>query len=159
MRSVRALLTWCVVVALAHATPTAQAQHRDSKTLDIYYIDVEGGQATLFVSPSGESLLVDTGFPGERDSGRIMEAVKAAGLTQLDHLVSTHYHVDHIGNVQNLSSMIPIKHFYDHGATAEPDREQVPGFQKAYAEIHAKAAPTIVLDQGVRAPGRIVHRH
>ena len=101
------MVTACVsssallMLALALATlRQAQVQTRPAKTLDIYYIDVEGGQATLFVSPSGESLLVDTGFPGRRDAGRIMEAVKAAGLTQIDHLLSTHYHVDHIGNVQ-----------------------------------------------------------
>ena len=105
----------------------------------------------MFVSPSGESLLVDTGFPGERDAGRIMEAVKAAGLTQIDHLLSTHYHLDHIGHVVPLASMIPIKNFYDHGPTAEPDREQVPGFQKAYAEIHAKAKHT-VLKPGDKIP-------
>ena len=128
MRVRFALLT--VALALATSAPTAQVQTRPTKTLDIYYIDVEGGQATLFVSPSGESLLVDTGFPGERDSGRIMEAVKAAGLTQIDHLVATHYHVDHIGNVTTLASAIPIKHFYDHGVTAEPDRERYLDFRK-----------------------------
>ena len=112
---------------------------------------MEGGQATLFVSPSGESLLVDTGFPGERDTGRIMEAIKAAGVTQIDHLLSTHYHVDHIGGIQALSQLIPIKHFYDHGPTSEPDREQVPGFQQAYAGIYAKAAHT-VLKAGDKIP-------
>ncbi len=76
-----ALLMLVLTFALSTAALKAQVQPRAAKTLDIYYIDVEGGQATLFVSPSGESLLVDTGFPGERDTGRIMEAVKAAGLT------------------------------------------------------------------------------
>ena len=151
MRRRFALFTLVLAVALANSVPGAQVQTRATKTLDIYYIDVEGGQATLFVSPSGESLLVDTGFPGERDAGRIMEAVKAAGLTQIDHLLSTHYHVDHIGNVLSLASMIPIEHFYDHGPTAEPDREQVPGFQKAYAELHAKAKHS-VLKAGDKIP-------
>lgn len=146
-----AVLTLIFTLAFANTPSMSHAQTRAPKTLDIYYIDVEGGQATLFVSPSGESLLVDTGFPGERDAGRIMEAVKAAGLTQIDHLLSTHYHVDHIGNVVPLASMIPIKNFYDHGPTAEPDREQVPGFQKAYAEIHAKAKHT-VLKPGDKIP-------
>src|SRR4030095_2380227 len=91
----RGLLALSLVLALSIATSGVHAQGPTSrtKTLDIYYIDVEGGQATLFVSPSGESLLVDTGFPGDRDSGRIMDAVKAAGLTQVDHLVSTHSHL------------------------------------------------------------------
>jgi competence protein ComEC len=138
-----------LMLTLVFASPLL-AQPR-GKALDIYYIDVEGGQATLFVSPSGESLLVDTGFPGERDTGRIMEAVKAAGLTQIDHLLSTHYHVDHIGGVQAIAALIPIKHFYDHGPTSEPDREQVPGFQKLYAELHAKAKHT-VLKPGDKIP-------
>ena len=76
--------------------------------LDIYYIDVEGGQSTLFVAPGGESVLVDTGFPGSRDAGRIMEAVHAAGLKQIDYLLITHYHGDHIGGYQELSKLIPI---------------------------------------------------
>jgi beta-lactamase superfamily II metal-dependent hydrolase len=151
MRGRSALLTLILTLAFTNSPTMSQAQTRTAKTLDIYYIDVEGGQATLYVSPSGESLLVDTGFPGERDTGRIIEAVKAAGLTQIDHLVSTHYHVDHIGNVISLASMIPIKHFYDHGPTAEPDREQVPGFQAAYAELHAKAKHT-VLKPGDKIP-------
>jgi beta-lactamase superfamily II metal-dependent hydrolase len=153
MRGRSAFLTsiLALTLTLANSASPSQAQTRSAKTLDIYYIDVEGGQATLFVSPSGESLLVDTGFPGERDAGRIMEAVKAAGLTQIDHLLSTHYHVDHIGNVVPLAGMIPIKHFYDHGPTAEPDREQVPGFQKAYADVHAKAKHT-VLKPGDKIP-------
>src|SRR5262245_15229962 len=141
----RATLAWIGLLGLTMLAPTAlrvAAQTAGSKSLDIYFIDVEGGQATLFVSPSRESLLVDTGFPGDRDTGRILEVMKEAGVQQLDHLLLTHYHVDHIGNVQNLAARIPIKHFYDHGATAEPDREQVPGFQKAYAELHAKTART-----------------
>ena len=72
----------------------AQVQAR---TLDIYYIDTEGGQSTLFVSPTGESLLVDTGNAGDRDLGRIVETLKAAGVKQIDHLWTTHYHGDHVG--------------------------------------------------------------
>ena len=64
---------------------------------DIYYIDTEGGQSTLFVSPTGESLLVDTGNAGDRDLGRIVDALKAAGVKQIDHMWTTHYHGDHVG--------------------------------------------------------------
>jgi competence protein ComEC len=141
----RHIVVWIALAGLAIMAPTAPrvgAQTTSSRNLDIYFIDVEGGQATLFVSPSRESLLVDTGFPGDRDMGRILDAMKDAGVQQLDHLLLTHYHVDHIGNVQNLAARIPIKHVYDHGATAEPDREQVPGFQKAYAELFAKIPRT-----------------
>jgi competence protein ComEC len=151
MRARYALLAVFAMLAAAASVWDAAAQPSAAKPLDIYYIDVEGGQATLFVSPSGESLLVDTGFPGERDTGRILDAVKAAGLTQIDHLLATHYHVDHIGNVQNLAAAIPIKHFYDHGETSETEREQVPGFQKTYAGIYAAATHT-VLKPGDRIP-------
>jgi beta-lactamase superfamily II metal-dependent hydrolase len=89
------------------------------KTLDIYFIDVEGGAATLIVTPAGESLLVDTGFPGDRDAGRIAHvALEVAGLKQIDHCVITHWHRDHVGGVAPLSRLIPIKHFYDHGLPA-----------------------------------------
>lgn len=99
------------------------------KPLDIYFLDTEGGQATLFVSPSGESMLVDTGFPGNlgmpapeanapgitRDADRIMTVLKAANVSVLDYVVITHYHADHAGNAAELSRRIPIRHFIDHG--------------------------------------------
>src|SRR5438105_1408090 len=109
-----------------------------AQTLNIYYIDTEGGQATLFVSPSGESLFVDTGNPGGRDTDRIQAAMADAGVTKIDHLVITHYHVDHVGGLQELVKRVPVKHFYDHGPTIETAREQVPGFQAAYAEIRSE---------------------
>jgi beta-lactamase superfamily II metal-dependent hydrolase len=86
------------------------------KTLDIYFIDVEGGAATLIVTPSGQSLLIDAGFPGDRDAGRIAHvALDVAGLKQIDHCIVTHWHRDHVGGVAPLSKLIPIKNFYDHG--------------------------------------------
>src|ERR1700730_7906750 len=88
-----------------------------SKTLDIYWIDVEGGGATLIVTPQGQSLLVDTGnpTPDDRDAKRIAAAAKQAGLKKLDYLLITHYHGDHVGGVPALAKMIPIDHFLDHG--------------------------------------------
>src|SRR5688500_12811061 len=68
-----------------------------ARTLDIYFIDTEGGQSTLYVGPTGESLLVDSGNAGDRDLGRIAEVLNAAGVRQIDHMWSTHYHGDHIG--------------------------------------------------------------
>jgi competence protein ComEC len=86
------------------------------KMLDIYFIDVEGGAATLIVAPSGQSLLIDAGFPGDRDAGRIAHvALDVAGLKQIDHCVVTHWHRDHVGGVAPLSKLIPIRNFYDHG--------------------------------------------
>src|SRR5213595_3395018 len=90
--------------------------HAAPKTLDIYFIDVEGGAATLIVTPTGRSLLIDTGFPGDRDAGRIAHvALEIAGLKQIDHCVITHWHRDHVGGVASLARLIPIKNYYDHG--------------------------------------------
>jgi beta-lactamase superfamily II metal-dependent hydrolase len=108
----------------------------------MYFIDTEGGHATLYVSPSGESLLMDTGSPGGRDVARIMAAIQAAGVKQIDHLILTHYHGDHVGGLQELATRIPIAHFIDHGTTSEP-KEQVPGFQKMYAEMYSKVKHTV----------------
>jgi beta-lactamase superfamily II metal-dependent hydrolase len=87
-----------------------------AKPLDVYFIDTEGGAATLIVTPQGESLLADTGNPGERDAGRIAKVAKeAAGLQQIDHVITTHFHLDHVGGLPRLSELIPVKRFYDHG--------------------------------------------
>src|ERR1017187_1779537 len=119
MRLAFASIFYCAVLAMAGG-----AQSKPAKTLDIYFIDTEGGLAVLYVSPTGESLLIDTGNPGGRDTDRIMEAVHTAGIQQIDRLILTHYHVDHVGGLQELASRIPIKHFIDHGPSSEP-REQV----------------------------------
>src|SRR6266446_5647125 len=109
----------CVVVFLAlFLLPTAATQAA-TKTLDIYFIDVEGGAATLIVTPLGESLLVDSGFPGERDAGRIAHVARdIAGLTQIDHYITTHWHQDHVGGSARLVQLIPLLHYYDHGIPA-----------------------------------------
>lgn len=84
--------------------------------LDIYWIDVEGGAATLMVTPAGESVLIDTGNPGRRDPNRIVQVVaKAAKLKQIDNVIITHYHGDHFGGAATLATMIPIKTLYDNG--------------------------------------------
>ena len=132
-----------LLLAAGLITPPLAAQS-PTKTLQIYYVDTEGGQATLFVAPSGESLLVDTGNPGTRDTDRIMLALDDAGVKQLDHLVLTHYHGDHIGGLAELSKRIPIKRFYDHGPTAEGDQAGSQGFHEAYEQSRAGATRTIV---------------
>src|SRR5438034_6476348 len=87
-----------------------------SRALDIYVVDVEGGNATLFVSPSGESLLIDTGNTGAgavRDAERIMAAARDAGLKRIDNLIITHWHGDHFGGLAELAARIPIRNFID----------------------------------------------
>lgn len=91
-------------------------------SLDIYWIDVEGGAATLLVSPSGQSLLVDAGFPGngDRDLQRILTVLAdQAHLARLDYVITTHYHVDHVGGVTALASRFPVGQFVDHGPSVE----------------------------------------
>jgi beta-lactamase superfamily II metal-dependent hydrolase len=92
-----------------------------AKTFDAYFIDVEGGQATLMVAPSGEAMLVDTGWAGfnNRDTDRIAAAAKIAGVKQIDYLLITHYHADHVGGVPQLVAKLPVKHFVDHGPNNE----------------------------------------
>src|SRR5580658_7227643 len=89
--------------------------------LQVYAIDVEGGKSTLYVSPSGESMLVDTGYDGfhNRDADRIVAAAHDAGIHQIDYLVITHYHKDHAGGVPQLASKIKIVNFLDHGPNFE----------------------------------------
>jgi beta-lactamase superfamily II metal-dependent hydrolase len=140
----RSLVTM-LVVGLVAVLPSAQ--NRSSKTLDIYLIDVEGGNATLFATPSGDSLLIDTGNGGAaatRDVDRIMAAVKEAGLTQLDHLVTTHWHGDHFGGMAELAGRIPIRHYVDHGANVQPTQATDAFLQKTYPDLHGKAKHTVV---------------
>src|SRR5678815_3291721 len=92
----------CLTVGILGLT----AQERSS-ALNIYYIDTEGGQSTLFLGPTGESLLVDTGNAGDRDLGRIVETLKAAGVKQIDHMWTTHYHGDHVGALLALARQFP----------------------------------------------------
>src|SRR5256885_7022617 len=106
-----------------------------AKTLDIYFIDVEGGAATLIVAPSGQSLLIDTGFPGDRDAGRIARVAReVAGLNQIDHCVITHWHRDHVGGVPSLAKLIPIKNYYDHGLPQTLGSDLQAEFIEAYKQ-------------------------
>jgi len=110
-----------------------------AKNLTIYSIDVEGGQATLFVAPGGESLLVDTGWTGNnhRDAERIAAAAKNAGVKKIDYLVITHYHADHVGGVYQLAEKMPIVNFVDHGPQTETGKPAEILFNE-YAAIRAK---------------------
>jgi hypothetical protein len=105
--------------------------------LTIYAIDTEGGQSTLYVSSAGGTVLFDTGFPGDRDAGRILDALKDAGVHEIDYMVTSHYDGDHVGGMKAISDRIPIHNFVDHG-TRIPEGGQLTGFQATYPEIYAK---------------------
>jgi len=137
MRLTIALL---LVLCVLGTVPAGRAQTR--KTLDIYVVDVEGGNATLFIAPSGESVLIDTGNGGAaatRDAGRIMAAVKDAGLTQIDNLITTHWHGDHFGGMAEFAGRIPIRNFIDHGANVQPNPVADSFLQTTYPELYSKA--------------------
>jgi competence protein ComEC len=114
------------------------AAARGQKPLRIYFVDVEGGQATLVVGPTGQSLLIDTGWPGfdGRDAKRIVTAAKAAHVKQLDYVLITHYHRDHVGGVAELAARMKIETFVDHGANLEDSdvtREDYASYEKVVA--------------------------
>jgi beta-lactamase superfamily II metal-dependent hydrolase len=145
--------SFLLVFALAVAQVTAFAQPPAGRTLDIYFIDVEGGQATLIVLPGGRTLLVDAGYAGSgeaaspgsdparaRDPQRILEAAKQAGVSRIDDLLVTHFHSDHVGGVPELSQLLPIDTFIDHGGIND-DAERVAGTRaayRAYAAVRAR---------------------
>jgi competence protein ComEC len=120
------------------------AQSPSSKALQIYVTDVEGGNATLFVTPSGESVLIDTGNPGARDADRIAAAAKDAGITQIDHVITTHWHGDHFGGMSDVAARIPIRHFVDHGPTTEPQQRSTEFLSTVYPALYAKGKHTVV---------------
>ncbi len=105
----------CLAAALTLLALTRVAARDDEpRGLDLYFIDVEGGAATLIVTPAGESILIDSGNPGDRDAGRIAAAAKDAGVTIIDHYITTHWHSDHVGGIGPLSKLLPINERYGH---------------------------------------------
>jgi competence protein ComEC len=148
----RPLLVFVATVAVALSL---HAQGPAGGKLRVYFIDVEGGQSTLFVTPAGKSLLIDTGWPGNsfRDADRIVAAAKSAGLSRIDSVLITHYHEDHVGGVPQLVQRIPVGTFFVHGPNRELDHgateEGYAAFQKVLAETKAKE---IVPKPGDRLP-------
>lgn len=141
-----------VTVAMALSL---HAQNAANGKMRIYFIDVEGGQSTLFVTPAGKSLLIDTGWPGNnfRDADRIAAAAKSAGLSRIDSVLITHFHEDHVGGVPQLVQRIPVGTFFVHGPNRELDHgateEGYAAFQKVLATTKAKE---IVAKPGDRLP-------
>jgi competence protein ComEC len=134
-----------IAAAIAAAASAGMAGIAVAATLDIYFIDVEGGQSTLVIMPNGETLLIDAGFPSDgrfeskpgdpgnaRDAQRIAAAAKDAGVSRIDYLLVTHFHPDHVGGVPELSQLIPIGTFIDHDTVSPNAGKQVPGTLDAF---------------------------
>jgi len=156
------LAAMCVLAAVVTTSLLAEA-----RTLDIYFIDVEGGQSTLIVTPAGETLLIDAGFPAaggfgarpadasySRDAQRIRAAANDARVQRIDYFLATHYHGDHIGGVKELAQLLPIRTFIDHSAPLAGAEAAVAGTQELY-DIYTQVrgyAPHIRRKPGDRLP-------
>jgi competence protein ComEC len=144
----KTLFSWMIIAVLV-SVPAAPQQ---KGSLDIYFIDVEGGQSTLIVTPRGQSLLVDTGWPGfnGRDADRIVAVAKQAGLKRIDYVLITHFHRDHVGGVPQLADRIKIGAFVDHGPNQE-DTPDIRSYFAPYQQISSRAKH-LVLKPGDTLP-------
>jgi competence protein ComEC len=147
MRTKSGLTAAAGLAALLVQTEPISLAAQTRTTLDIYVVDVEGGNATLFVSPPGESLLIDTGNLGPeasvRDAGRIIAAVNDAGLSRIDNLITTHWHGDHFGGMAEVAARIPIRNFIDHGPNVQPAPAVDDFLAKTYPALYGKGRHTV----------------
>lgn len=146
------LLRTLLLQALAFTLLLPALPAAETKPLQIYFVDVEGGQATLLVTPSGQTILIDTGWPGfnGRDAGRIVTTARAAGVEQIDYVLITHFHRDHVGGVTQLASQMKIGTFVDHGPNmedADDPREDFAAYEKV-----ASRSKRLVVKPGDRIP-------
>ena len=150
----RLLVLTCGLVISANAIAVLGQAGGSAGKLRIYFIDVEGGQSTLFVTPAGESLLVDTGWPGNagRDADRILSVAKKAGLSRIDYVLITHYHVDHAGGIPQLAERIPVGTFLDHGPNRELDKGITEKDYELYQQEMAKGKSRVIHE----APGNVL---
>jgi len=151
------LLPACAAALLVLAQPQPAPAQTPAQTdsLLFYSIDVEGGQATLLVSPSGGSLLVDTGWSGNngRDAARIQAAMQNAGIARIDHLLITHFHRDHVGGVPELVSRVPIGEFLDHGPNREDSQVTHDDYAAYLKAIQGKLRRIVHPGDTIQIPG------
>ena len=148
--------TALALLAAATLSLVARADEK-TKTLDVYWIDSEGGGSTLIVTPAGESVLVDTGNPGGRDPARIVAAAKSAGLARIDYLVLTHFHVDHFGGAAEVAQQIPFGTIFQRAIpNHDPDGRASSSFPVQIRPVREIAAPREALAPGVAIPLKAV---
>src|SRR3954470_23571376 len=141
-----------VVILIVSLALTAKAE------LNIYWIDSEGGGSTLIKTPAGESILIDSGNPGGRDSQRIYKvASEAAGLKKIDYFILTHFHIDHFGGIAELAESMPVGQVFDNGIPEkDPDNNSQdtrwPLMSKPYRRF--KADKRSVIEPGMQLPLR-----
>src|SRR5207244_6443267 len=156
---------WSSVIVTLASLPSpgwAAPKPESGKALQIYFVDVEGGQSTLFVTPLGESLLIDTGWPDSngRDADRIMAAAKLAGIKELDVVLLTHYHIDHAGGITQLAAQIPIRMVIDHGQNREPQAAATEKVWEDYQKLLEKEKfKRIIAKPGDRKSTRLNSSH
>jgi beta-lactamase superfamily II metal-dependent hydrolase len=138
-----------LLAALLWHASAAEAGSGD-KRLDLTWVDVEGGGATLLVTPAGESILIDTGYPGERDAKRVQQAVTAAGLRRIDHLVITHFHNDHYGALADIAKLLPVGTVYERDIDSAPEKERTNPLINSYRAV--KVDKRVRIKPGDRLP-------
>jgi competence protein ComEC len=148
------------LLVLCTTAPLTAVPDSTKNALRVYFVDVEGGQATLFVTPANEALLIDTGWPGHegRDAERIVATAKNAGINKIDYVLITHFHTDHVGGLPQLAAKIPINAFIDHGDNREStDADTVKGWNAYQQLVASKKYKRITLKPGDTLPVKGLH--